>query len=667
MAVDRIASAQRGVPLAEVTEARPKRRTRGPARRARGRGRAPKDGPAQAAAASLTGPFLSAGSLTISERRQLIDGIQTVLEGVYTHLPLKRARYGFDPVQRLSILRTEAMELTDDAFHGELADIVTRLRDAHTRYAGPAALSSKVAALPFLVEMIGSASSPTYIVTKVGQGLDAAFKPGVELEYWNGVPIDRAVQRHSDSEVGGRPDSQRAWAVQSLTLRSLRYGPPPDEHWVVVGYRTASRGAASKEIKIPWQVIDPSQIAPILEGGPTGRAAKALRMTRAVDPAAEAVRRAKMLLFAPAALTGEQAASPETGPASPRRRKAKAGPIPTTLTQTLRVSAIDAPGGPYGYLRIWGFDAAPSPFITELLRLIPLLPDNGLIIDIRGNPGGFILSSEFALQLFTPNRIEPTRFSALATPFTREIAGIGDLAVELAPWKRSLEAAVRNGELYAQTLPISDPDLCNVIGQQYGGPVVLVGDSTTYSAGDLFAAGFVDNGIGPFVCVGNATGAGGANVWNYADLRKALARSSAALPALPDGIDLSFSFRRATRARASEGLQIEDVGVEGTSYALTRDDLLKGNRDLLARCVAALREQPFSRLALTIDAANRSMALQTTGLDRIDAMADGHPLSTQTVAADGSAAIVYPRGTKVIELTGFSGADVRQRRRIPLD
>ena len=60
-----------------------------------------------------------------------------MLDGVYTHLPLKRARYGIDPVQRLRILRSQVDELSDEAFHIELADVVTRLRDAHTRYAGP--------------------------------------------------------------------------------------------------------------------------------------------------------------------------------------------------------------------------------------------------------------------------------------------------------------------------------------------------------------------------------------------------------------------------------------------------------------------------------------------------------------------------------------------------
>src|SRR5688572_4913171 len=234
VANDRIAEAQKGIAYADVAPSRQKAASRGQAA-ARGRQRKA----SHRSAKPLTGPLLSPGALTVAERARLLDGIETVIEGVYTHLPLKRARYGIDPIQRLRILRSQLAQLTDDTFHFELADILTRLRDAHTRYAGPNSLANKVAALPFLVEMYGPVESPTYVVTKAGHGLDPAFKPGVSLEYWNGMPIDRAVHRYSDQEVGGRPDSQRAWAVQSLTLRSLQYGPPPDEHWVVVGYRTA--------------------------------------------------------------------------------------------------------------------------------------------------------------------------------------------------------------------------------------------------------------------------------------------------------------------------------------------------------------------------------------------------------------------------------------------
>jgi len=621
MAVRRLALAQRGITLADT---------------------------------ALVGPFLSPGALGKAERRRLIDGIERVLEGVYTHLPLKRARYGFDPVQRLRILRSQIEELSDDAFHIELADVITRLRDAHTLYTGPASLESKVAALPFLVEMIGSVSAPTYVVTKAGHGLDTSFTPGVVLEYWNGVPIDRAVLRHADEEFGGRPDSQRAWSVQSLTLRSLQYGPPPDEHWVIVGYRT--EGGQSKEVKLPWQIVDPSEIDPLLSGGPTGARAKALRRTRAVHPAAEAIRRAKMLLFAPHALTGKRAPAPKPMPAVRR----------TGSRRTLKAMSIDAPGGPFGYLRIFGFDEEPGPFIDELIRLIPLLPDRGLVIDIRGNPGGYIWAAELALQLFTPNRIEPTRFSALATPFMRQIASIGDVAEDLAPWKRSLEAAVRNGELYAQTIPISDPEACNALGQMYGGPVVLVADSTTYSSGDLFSAGFVDNRMGPFICVGSATGAGGANVWSYGELKKALAGSPAALPPLPEGIDLSFAFRRATRARANEGLPIEDVGISGTSYEMTRNDLLNGNPDLIATCIKALKELPWSRMTATVDTAARTIEVKTTGLDLLDVKFDGRSQFSKPIDDASPVLIPYPARTKTVDLEGCLESATLQRRRISL-
>ncbi len=627
--------------------------------------------PAAKSSAVLTGPFLSPGSLSNAERLRLIDGVERVLEGVFTHLPLKRARYGFDPVQRLRILRTQLDQLADDSFHIELADIITRLRDAHTRYTGPSTLSDKVAALPFLVEMIGSNTAPRYVVTKVGTGLDPNFKPGVLIEYWNGVPIDRAVMRHSDREVGGRPDSQRACAILSLTLRSLQFGPPPDEHWVIVGYRaTTSTGTptgAINEVKIPWRIVDPSQIESLQSSEPIGKKAKLKQeRRRAINPAAAAIRQAKMLLFAPHALTGEQPPAGASSQAATRRQPAAAGDIKTKLTDTLRVKSINADGGPFGYLRIWGFDTEPEGFIEELRRLIPLLPDNGLIIDVRGNPGGYILAAELALQLFTPNRIEPTRFSVLATPFTREMARVKSFEEDLKPWKDSLEAAVRNGELYSQPLPITNPTECNEHGQEYGGPVVLVGDSTTYSAGDLFSAGFVDNKIGPFLCVGEATGAGGANVWDYTDIQPYLVKSRFPIPKLPDGIGMSFSFRRATRSGSSEGLPIEDIGIAGTPYAMTFDDLLSENRDLIAHCIGILRQQKLTRLVPVVDRQQRTIAVTTTGLDCLDLFTDGHSGGSFVVQQDGVTTINYPAGCGIVELVGFDGKVIRQRRRIEI-
>jgi hypothetical protein len=121
--------------------------------------------------------------------------------------------------------------------------------------------------------------------------------------------------------------------------------------------------------------------------------------------------------------------------------------------------------------------------------------------------------------------------------------------------------------------------------------VVAVVDPNTYSSGDLFAAGFVDNEVGPLVCVGEATGAGGANVWTGAQLRDALAGTPYAYPTLPAGIGFTLSVRRAIRSGAADGVPIEDLGVGGIPYTMTRRDLLDGNRDLLEFCGNLLASQ----------------------------------------------------------------------------
>lgn len=536
----------------------------------------------------LAGPYIAPGSLTRAERLRLLDGIERVMEGVYTHLPLKRARYGFDPLQLLRILRAQVDSLPDQAFHLALADAIARLRDAHTAYTGPRTLADTTAVLPLQIEMYGAPEAPRYLVTKVVQHrsrpIDERFAAGVEVLSWNGVPIDRAVERWSDTAWGGRPDTRRVAALQTLTMRPLRYGPPPDEHWVIVGYREVdARGRAVGpllEQRFDWRIVQPARLAGARRSSAPRSAARAgaPALRRALNPAAEATRRARMLLFAPQALA----------------RRTKRGGLQSELPDFFKVERVPLPDGTrLALLRIYSFNIDDDDaFIAELERLLRLLPPDGVVIDIRDNPGGNIWAAERALQLFTDNTIVPTNFSVLATPFTRTAAVTAGLGrEELAPWRESLDAAVRNGELYSRALPITDPALCNAIGRVYPGPALLVNNANTYSSGDLFSAGFMDNAIGPVICVGQATAGGGANVLDYSDLRGALEGTPMALPRLPDGIGLSLSFRRATRGGASLGLTIEDVGVEGhEGYAMTRDDVLHGNRDLYARCAATLAE-----------------------------------------------------------------------------
>jgi hypothetical protein len=508
------------------------------------------------------------------QRVQVVDTLELVLGGAYCHLHQKRAGYAVDPVQALRLLRRRCVQMSDGEFHIALTGLVAGLRDAHTRYVGPVALRDGVATLGFLVEQYGPYEAPRFVVSRVAAnaGIDeSTFAPGVELEWWNGIPFGRAVDLYADRETGGRPDARRARALESLTFRALDYGPPPDEHRVDIGYRT--RRGAARELRVPWRVLWPGAAATAV--GP--RSAASLRV--AANPAAEAVRRARKLLFAPAYWAAEQAgAVVETGEW-----------LPTPMHDTLAARRLRTSRGELGYLRIWSFDVADDDaFVAEVVRLVGQLPERGLVVDLRANPGGLIWAAERLLQLFTDDPVTPTRFSLLASPLTRAMAASPFNRLELHQWAPSLEAAVATGELYSQPLPLTDPEWCNDVGRRYPGPVVAVVDANTYSSGDLFAAGFVDNQVGPLVCVGEGTGAGGANVWQHGQLRDALADTPFGFGTPPGGVGFTLSIRRAVRSGPADGVPIEDLGVGGIPYDMTRRDLLDGNRDLLEFCAGLL-------------------------------------------------------------------------------
>ncbi|GAA1408500.1 S41 family peptidase [Oerskovia paurometabola] len=551
---------------------------------------------AEAATGTTLADVPSAAHLDGGERLQVVDTFVTVLGGLYAHLPAKRAAYASDPVQGLTLLRRRAVDLTDAEFHLALTGILTGLRDAHTRYVGPVAARGQVATLPFLVEAYGTGHEPHFLVTKVGPRAttDRSFAPGVEVLAWNGVPIARAVEVHADRETGGRPDARRSRALESLTFRALDYGPPPDEHWVVVEYRT--RRGASRETRFDWTVVAP------------GRAETAVsRATRAalkvaVDPAADAVRRAKKLTFVPELWATEDEAEPAAPPPPPltpasatRASVARAGGaapsggdwIPTPLQDVLAARALDAD---HGLLRLWSFDVGDdTAYLDEMTRLLGLLPTGGVVVDLRGNPGGLVWAAERALQLFTDHPVVPTRFSLVATPLTRLMAASPFNRLELEAWNGSLQDAVSTGEQYAQPLPLTDPAWCNDRGRVYPGPAVAVVDPNTYSSGDLFAAGWVDNDVGPLVAVGQATGGGGANVWTLSQVRDALTGTERALPPMPAGTSLTVAVRRTIRSGRGDGIPVEDLGIAGVPYDMTRDDLLRGNVDLQAFCLGLLR------------------------------------------------------------------------------
>ncbi len=593
--------------------------------------------------------------LTQAERTDIITMFTNLLDGLYVHLPLKRAMYGIDPVQQLRRLHERARLMTDDAFHREIGGVLTNLRDAHTAYIAPSPLAGSAARLPFLVEQFGPEVAPRFIVSKVIRELvpDAEFDEGVEIIEWNGVPIADAVRHRGASERGGRPDSAMARALDSLTFRPLGIGPPPDERWVIVGYRTSDDGPI-REHRFDWRFIYPGP--PPDAAHPTAPAAAAT----AIHPDRALVRRAKKLSFNSDLWQTER----QDRVAGVGVGMADGGWISGQFQDNVSARVVRVSGRDYGYLRLWSFELSDDDgFIAEVMRLLAELPQDGLIIDLRGNPGGLIWAAERLLQLFTPEQISPARFSIIASDLTRSMTDAPQNRRSLSPWRRTLLEAIGTGEVYSQSVPITVTERCNDIGQVYGGPVIAIVDSTTYSAADLFAAGFADNGIGTVVSVGRATGAGGANVWWADTLNSVLAGTPHQLPRLPKGVGFTMSVRRATRIGASDGAPIEDIGIVGhRAYAMTRQDLLHGNVDLLTFCARLIEAEPATSMVVRWKVP--VLDIEVGKLDRIDVYVDGRPHQSHDVSGGLQLTLGHPR--EAIRVEGYRGENLQQVRTIRL-
>ncbi len=607
--------------------------------------------------------------LGVDQRRTIIGVFRSLLEGLYTHLPQKRATYGLDPAQRLRLLGERAgdPDMTDAVFHREIAEIITDLRDAHTRYLGPRHQAGYAMFLPLLVERYTTPDrTHAYVVSKAepltpserARFDTVGFTAGVTLTHWNGVKIARAVELHAQREVGGRPDTRIARALESLTIRPLRYALPPDEDWVDITFRT-KRGAV-REIRLDWQRVQLTDITP----PPSDRITRAL----AYDPIADSAREVKKMLFAGPVWLAEQVAAAGVEPQTVAQCHANGwsdnptGWLAGRFAANVAARVVTHRRRSFGYLRIYSFQLRDDQaFIEEVIELLQHLPPDGLIVDVRANPGGLIWAAEGLLQLFTPNRIHPTRFSMAATDTTRAMARAPHNR-HLSAWADSLNTAVTSGVTHSRAIPLTPIERCNNLGQHYHGPVVAIVDATTYSAGDLFAAGFVDNDIGKLICTATATGGGGANVWQPSDIASALHGTGHELDDLGD-VSFTIAIRRAERIGNSE-TDIEDVGVTTPfTHPLTLNDLTNANADLIAYACGLLATSTTTNM--TVTTRNDSIHITGTGIDRITIEVDGVPHQSAAII-NGTAHLdkIADADQHLIEIVGYHHTTIRQRRRL---
>jgi cytosine/adenosine deaminase-related metal-dependent hydrolase len=627
--------------------------------------------------------FLAAvpSNLSSEDRGRLLEQAMVLLGETYVHLDLKRSMHAVEPIQRLRLLRyrlTRAEEqLSDLEFHRELASIFASVRDLHTNYLLPSPFRERTAFLPFLIERFYQDGEAHYLVSHVLDDVaHAQFVVGVEVTHWNGVPIERAVAANAQIQGGSNRAAAFARGLDALTIRPLIRSQPPDEDWVVVGYRGLD--GVEREERWDWLVWAPPGNIGV---DPDDADAAGRSTALGYDLQTDAVNQAKKVLYAPAAFALEQ----EVGSTTARRVAVSERDVATSMPTVFRARAIETASGTFAYVRIFTFNVGSADaFVEEFTRLVDELPADGLIIDVRGNGGGLILAAEQLLQVFTPRAITPSRAQFITTPLMLELCERHapsplDPSFDLGGWIDSMQQAVTTGAVYSQALPITDTEAANRVGQTYQGPVVLITNALCYSATDMFAAGFRDHDIGTILGIDDNTGAGGANVWTHDLLRLLMdadhpgetrfARNP--FRELPGGAGMRVSVRRTMRVGDQDGTPLEDLGVTpDVRHYMTRDDVLHGNQDLLDTAGALLADAPVHRLRVEVEevaGGEVELTIHAQNVDRVDVWIDGRPSASFDVTSAVTTRRVRPSTSAphVVEVRGHLDGKPVARYRTP--
>jgi hypothetical protein len=559
---------------------------------------------------------LGRAELDTDKKIAIAEQALALLSQFYVHLPSKRALHATDPVQALRNLRTDLrgpFAIREQEFHSRMVRTFVGLRDRHTTYVLPQPYRSTIAFLPFLVEAVGRGRERRYIVSKIVGTFEEEFpgasdvsKDPVTVTHWNGVPIERAIELNGDRNAGANQAARLARGLDRLTFRWLGSSLEPDEDWVVVTYRIGD--GEPHEQRFDWLALRrPEEAA----AAPAADVGKSFALGR--DLEGEWIRKVREKLFAG---PGKWEITDQSGCVAYRRHPR------------------DGRKRRYGYLRIYSFDVDPDredDFVASVRAILRKAPPAGLIIDIRGNPGGSISAAERLLTLLSPGPVEVEGLQFLNTDEAATLAeNFYKAAGAAQAFGDRLNEARTTGSAYISSLPLAPPG-GPVPDQAYQGPVVLILDALCYSASEIFAAGMQDNGLATIMGTAAQTGGGGGNVWPHELIREIYADAEA-FPELAEGASFEVAIRRTTRVRDRAGVALEDLGAVVPApnvQPLELADVLHDNEALLDRAIALLDTRP--RYELTAEpSGHRAFELSTEGIDRVDVYVDERPLTSVT-------------------------------------
>ncbi len=544
---------------------------------------------------SLKSFLQSPGFLTINDKLNIIDQATTILNEAYVHLIQKNALYATNPVEHLRVLRMELLnsdeEITELGFHRRMIEIFTSLRDLHTLYQLPEPFASKVAYLPFFMEMYQDKENEKFIVSKIiGKKKVGQFEEGVEVTHWNGTPIYEAVYANGRNYAGSNEAARFARGLDSMTFRPLSVMLPPQSEWVNLSFNSKKGKKANKRFQ--WKVGSQFDLSKLKVEDLSD--ADSLGLADGHDYQSSVVQDTKRMFFAREIIP--------KSPALLRKGMVKPGDefilTKKPFNHFFKARKIPMSQPSIGYIRVYSFNHPNHLEIArEFERLIGATNSSKLIIDLRNNPGGNILAAEFMLQVLSNKRIKPQNAQFVNSNLSQFICDRHSPSqvysgLNFEQWNSTLKSIRTTGANFSVGYPITPTKDMHKFVAKKPFECVLITDALCYSASDIFASGFKDNGIGKILGIAKNTGAGGANVWSLSTiyhLSKTDKGGSDFVNLLPHGADIKVAVRRMIRSGESAGIPLEDLGVQPDEiHQMTRADLLESNKDLIRKAISMI-------------------------------------------------------------------------------
>ena len=613
-------------------------------------------------------------TLSRSDRLQIIDQAIIMLEKMYCHLPLKLSRHPINPVLALRLLRSEVNERREESsfptldFHNSMVSIFNCLRDPHTSFIGPNYIAEYMTFLPFLMESCYEGEEgrkeQKFIVTRLlADFIHDSFTEGAEIIDWNGTPVGEAVLHQANNVNGGNHEARLALAEMSMTVRWLGSSTLSREKEVSISYLPNNQGESPNaqdihRIILPWSFlrIDSANINHF--------DIRDFKVLDSINNTSMLQHLERRYLFKPAEVKPRKSSDQQEYPGDvdkgPNDIVATLGLESIVSASTWKLPEIE--GKKFGYIRLRSFICEREKFIHGFIELLKTMPTDGLVIDLRGNPGGIIRNAEALLQLLTPKEIKPLKFCYRASDVTRQIVE----KEKREDWMVSMGNTLSTGAYFSDAYSITSDSEANEYGQQYFGPVVIIVDAMTYSAAEMFAAGFADYSYGDIIFTDKSTGGGGASVKYLEEVLEILEEHpDFGFGVLPDSCRIRFAIMRCDRE--NYGKSIEEFGVSSTEEKLkarahlhptTMSDLLDDNVNLRNKAFNLLGKKPAYLLELCECNDENIVIQRSVNIKYLDLYLDDRPVYATSILADEETSVTLPTGTKTkwkkAKVMGFS-------------